>query len=233
MRIIRITSTSILALFLGIAAPLYAQHDQQGDKQDHPEQKQEQHQQAKPESQHAQQRPSEQKQTQNNQQQEHAQQQKQAQNNHQQEHAQQQKHAENNQQHAQQQRNDQPRPGQAQQRVQQSAWQQHRSQHWESDHRTWHQRGGYSGYRIPDDRFRGYFGRDHEFRISGLPFLVVGGYPRFQYSGYWFSAIDPWPEYWGADWYDNDEVYVMYVDDGYYMYNRRYPTEGIAIRIYL
>jgi hypothetical protein len=115
--------------------------------------------------------------------------------------------------------------------VQHSAWQQHRSQHWDSDHRTWQQRGGYHGYRIPEYRFRGYFGPDHGFRIHGRPFLVVGGYPRFQYSGYWFSLVDPWPEYWANDWYDTDEVYVTYVDNGYYMFNRRYPTVGIAISI--
>ncbi len=81
-----------------------------------------------------------------------------------------------------------------QQRVQQSAWQQHRSRNWQSDHRTWQQRGGYRGYRIPDDRYRSYFGPSHGFRIQGLPFLVVGGYPRFQYQGYWMSAVDPWPD---------------------------------------
>jgi len=64
-----------------------------------------------------------------------------------------------------------------------------------------------------------------------LPFLVVGGYPRFQYEGYWISLVDPWPEYWGNDWYDNDDVYVTYVDNGYYMYNRRYPDVGIAVSI--
>ncbi len=106
-----------------------------------------------------------------------------------------------------------------------------RSQHWESDHRTWQQRGGYRGYRIPDDRFRGHFGPEHGFRVHGLPFLVVGGYPRFQYGGYWVSAVDPWPEYWGDNWYDNDDVYVTYVDNGYYLYNRRYPNAGIAISI--
>jgi len=52
-----------------------------------------------------------------------------------------------------------------------------------------------NGYRIPDDRFHGYIGSAHGFRIKGLPFLVVGGYPRFQYGGYWFSPVDPWPEY--------------------------------------
>ena len=33
------------------------------------------------------------------------------------------------------------------------------------------------------------------------------------------------------DWYDNDDVYVTYADNGYYLYNRRYPNVGIAISI--
>ena len=195
MNAIKITSTAILSLLLGIAVPAYAQHEQQDQKQDHPEQQQSKHEQAKP----------------------------------QQEHGQQQQHA----QHAQQQQrgNEHSQRTQEQQRVQRSAWQEHRSQRWDSDHRNWQQRGGYNGYRIPDDHNRGYFGRDHGFRIYGLPFLVVGGYPRFQYEGYWISLVDPWPEYWGNDWYDNDDVYVTYADNGYYLYNRRYPNVGIAISI--
>ena len=59
----------------------------------------------------------------------------------------------------------------------------------------------------------------------------MAGYPRFQYSGYWFSLVDPWPEYWANDWYDTDDVYVTYVDNGYYLFNRRYPRTGIAISI--
>jgi len=110
-------------------------------------------------------------------------------------------------------------------------WQQHRASHWESDHRTWRQRGGYEGYLIPDQHFRGYFGRDHGFKIGVLPFMVVGGYPRFQYGGYWFSSVDPWPEYWGDDWYETDDVYVEYLDNGYYLFNRRYPGSGIAISV--
>jgi hypothetical protein len=143
-------------------------------------------------------------------------------------------------QHAQQQQtvqqprgSEQPKRTEQEQHVQTAAWQQHRTQSWQSDHRTWQQRGGYSGYRIPDNRFRESFGPDHEFRILGLPFLVVGGYPRFQYGGYWFSAVDPWPDSWAADWYDTDDVYVVYVDNGYYLYNQRYPTVGIAISISL
>jgi hypothetical protein len=61
--------------------------------------------------------------------------------------------------------------------------------------------------------------------------MVVGGYPRFQYDGFWFSMVDPWPESWGNNWYDNDDVYVAYVDNGYYLFNRRYPGIGIAISV--
>ena len=257
MKIFGITSTAILSLLFGIAAPAYAQHEQQGEKQDHPQQQQSKHEKAKPEPQHAQQqRQPEQKHQQSQRAQ---QQQRQDQNEHQQskreakheqQHAQQQRQSEQRQQHSQhaqqQQRQDQnrqpehaqrqrgnerPQRTQEQQRVERSAWQEHRSQRWDSDHRTWQQRGGYNGYRIPDERFRGYFGEGHGFRIYGLPFLVVGGYPRFQYDGYWFSMVDPWPEYWANDWYDTDDVYVAYVDNGYYLFDRRYPTVGIAISI--
>jgi hypothetical protein len=244
MKILGITSTAILSLCLGISAPAYAQHEQQDEKQDHPQQQQSKHEQGKPE-QHAQQP---QQQDRNNQQQ-HAQQPQQQDRNNQQQHAQQpqQQDWSNQQQHAQQPQqqdrnsqqqqahqqrgNEHPQRAQEQRRVQQSAWQQHRSQHWDSDHRTWQQRGGYHGYRIPDDRFRGYFGSNHGFRIYGRPFMVVSGYPRFQYEGYWISLMDPWPEYWGNEWYDNDDVYVTYTDNGYYLFNRRYPDVGIAISI--
>ena len=102
-------------------------------------------------------------------------------------------------------------------------WQQHRARSWESEHRTWQQRGGYNGYRIPQDRYRRYFGPQHRFRIYRYPMVVIGGYPRFQYGGFWFSLLDPWPEYWSDGWYDNDDVYIDYYEDGYYLYNPRYP----------
>jgi hypothetical protein len=129
------------------------------------------------------------------------------------------------------------RPSQQGQRVQpaehRGAWQQHRARSWQAEHRTWQQRGGYNGYRIPDDRYRGYFGPDHAFRIYSYPVVVVGGYPRFQYGGFWFMLVDPWPEYWSNDWYENDDVYIYYSNDGYYLHNRRHPGVGIAISISL
>ncbi|MGZ4875628.1 MAG: hypothetical protein ACXV5R_10700, partial [Candidatus Angelobacter sp.] len=119
-----------------------------------------------------------------------------------------------------------------QQVQQQQVWQQHRSNNWDNDHRNWQQRGGYNGYRIPDNDFRGHYGRNHWFRIYSLPFMYQGGYPRFQYGGYWFMVMDPYPDYWGNDWYESDDVYVDYYGDGYYLFNRRYPDRpGIAISI--
>jgi hypothetical protein len=116
---------------------------------------------------------------------------------------------------------------------QQVAWQGDRAQSWQSEHRTWQQRGGYNGYRVPDDRFQNYYGRAHEFRIYSLPVIYVGGHRRFQYGGYWFGLVDPWPEYWSNDWYDRDDVYVDYNDEGYYLYNRRYPRDRISISFYV
>jgi hypothetical protein len=116
---------------------------------------------------------------------------------------------------------------------QRGVWQQHRARNWQSEHRDWRQRGGYSGYRIPDERYRGSFGANHWFRIHRYPIQIYGGHLRFWYAGFWFGLMDPWPEYWSDDWYDNDDVYVVYSEDGYYLYNRRYPMDRIAITVYV
>jgi len=63
--------------------------------------------------------------------------------------------------------------------------------------------------------------------------MYVGGNRRFQYGGYWFGLVDPWPEYWSNDWYNSDDLYVDYYGDGYYLFNRRYPGDRIAISFYL
>ena len=112
-----------------------------------------------------------------------------------------------------------------------SGFGQSRAASWNNDHRSWGQRGGYNGYRVPDDRFRRYFGSNHFFRINRLPTVFVGGYPRFQYDGYWVTFVDPWPETWSPTWYETDDVYIDYTDDGYYVYDRMHPGIGIAVSI--
>jgi hypothetical protein len=108
-------------------------------------------------------------------------------------------------------------------------WGQHRALRWDRDHRTWLQRGGYGGYYIPADHFRLYFGAGRYFRLRTRPTIVMG-YPRFQYRGYWFMLVDPWPERWAADWYATDDLFIDY-DDGYYLHNRRQPGVAIAIAV--
>ena len=108
---------------------------------------------------------------------------------------------------------------------------QSRAGSWKTEHQTWQQRGGYNGYRIPDNRFRLYFGGGHFFRIGGLPLLYVGGYPRFQYDGYWVTFMDPWPEMWPPLWYETDNVYLDWGGDGYYLYDSNYPGIGIAVMV--
>jgi hypothetical protein len=79
--------------------------------------------------------------------------------------------------------------------------------------------------RIPDDRFRASFGRGHDFRM-GNP-VLVGGYSRFQYGGFWVGFVQPWP----VGWYYTDNVYIDYVDGEYYMYNPYHPGARFAISV--
>jgi hypothetical protein len=81
--------------------------------------------------------------------------------------------------------------------------------------------------RIPDARFHSNFGREHQFRM-GNP-VLVGGYSRFQYGGYWFGFVQPWP----VGWYYTDDVYIDYMDGGYYMFDPYHPGARFAISVVL
>src|SRR5579864_6495690 len=83
----------------------------------------------------------------------------------------------------------------------------------------------YNG-RIPEDRFRANFGSVHVFVINRP--VIVEGHPRFQYGGYWFGFGEPWP----GGWAYTDNVYVDYMDGGYYLYNRVHPGVRISINIF-
>jgi hypothetical protein len=79
--------------------------------------------------------------------------------------------------------------------------------------------------RIPDDRFRANFGEQHTFVIREP--VMVGGFSRFQYGGFWFGFVNPWP----AGWYYTDNVYVDYIDGGYYLCNPYYPGARVSISV--
>ena len=71
---------------------------------------------------------------------------------------------------------------------------------------------GNRGGRIPADKFKANFGQQHTFRVS------QGDYNnhRFQYGGYSFGFVDPWP----SNWLYTQNVYVIEIDGVYYLCNR-------------
>ena len=68
-------------------------------------------------------------------------------------------------------------------------------------------------------------GSSNPIRI-GSP-RMIGGYSRFQYGGFWFGFVDPWPE----NWYYTDDVYIDFMDGEYYLFNPYYPGARIAISV--
>jgi hypothetical protein len=79
--------------------------------------------------------------------------------------------------------------------------------------------------RIPDDRFRANFGREHSFHPPHPE--VVSGRPQFQYGGYSFVMVDAWP----ADWAYTDDCYIDYIDGEYFLFDLRHPGVRIALTI--
>jgi hypothetical protein len=69
--------------------------------------------------------------------------------------------------------------------------------------------------------------------MFSYPILMIEGFPRFEFGGFWFSVMDPWPEYWSDDWYSRDDVYIEDSGGGYYLRNRRHPGDRISITVYL
>jgi hypothetical protein len=81
--------------------------------------------------------------------------------------------------------------------------------------------------RIPESNFHEHFGREHHFRFQRPQ--IIDGRSRFQYSGYWFELVDPWPADWGYD----DDVYVDYEDDQYYLFDPEHSGARIVINVVL
>lgn len=77
--------------------------------------------------------------------------------------------------------------------------------------------------RISDEHYRASFGSGHNFRVNRGDY----DHRRFQYGGYSFGFIDPWP----VAWYYTDDVYVVYDDGGYYMYDVVHPGVRISVNI--
>jgi len=82
-----------------------------------------------------------------------------------------------------------------------------------------------SAGRIPADRYKANFGREHTFRVSQSDFSSG----RFQYSGYWFGLGGAWP----SNWLYTQDVYVIEIDGMYYLCNPMYPGVNLVINVTL
>jgi hypothetical protein len=82
------------------------------------------------------------------------------------------------------------------------------------------QRGG--GGRIPADRYKANFGQEHRFHVSQADYSSGR---RFQYGGYSFGFIDPWP----SNWLYTQDVYVVEISGMYYLCNPMYPGVNLAL----
>jgi hypothetical protein len=80
--------------------------------------------------------------------------------------------------------------------------------------------------RIPDDKFRAHFGRSHTFRAQTV---IVQGRPQFQYGGYSFTLVDPWP----VGWAYSDDCYIDYIDGEYFLFDLLHPGVRIAVTVVL
>jgi|HubBroStandDraft_6_1064221.scaffolds.fasta_scaffold171150_2 hypothetical protein len=203
-------STATLILLFGVAISTHAQENKQEEhhqdsKPAQHEAKPEQHQQQQSKPAHEQQhqaKPAEHQQTQQSKSNSQERTQQAAHSEHQQSHPE--SHAENNN-HAQSQAH--------------SEHAQNSNAHQSNEHRA-----GYShGDRISDAHYASHFGREHSFHVNRGDY----DHRRFDYGGYSWGFVEPWPVAWGY----SDDVYVVYADGGYYMYNRAHSGVRISINI--
>jgi flagellar motor protein MotB len=80
---------------------------------------------------------------------------------------------------------------------------------------------GNGGGRIPADKFKANFGQQHTFRVSQSDYSNH----RFQYGGYSFGFVDPWP----SNWLYTQDVYVVEINGVYYLCNASFPGVNLAL----
>jgi hypothetical protein len=233
MKIIEVLTTSILFLLPGAIAPAYALGQHEQEKQ--PEEKQQQAkpaqhvQQAKPaqQPQHAAQQAkpaAQQKQAKPVQEPQRATQQKQAKPAQEPQRATQQKQAKPTQEPQRATQQKQAKPTQQSQRAGQQREAKPAQQRAGAQQGNRGQSAGSHGS-IPEARFRSNFGRGHTFHVNRGEFANGSG--RFQYGGYWFNVVDPWP----VGWLYTDDVYVDYLNGGYFLCDPLHPGVYISINI--
>jgi len=211
MKAITIISTAALSLILGTAALAYAQQDQ--DKPAPQDEKAQKDKSAKPEDKNAKQQQDKNRAEGNNAQQENK-------NNKQEE-----KNAQQDKNNTKQEERTTQQQDKNNRQEKNNAQQQNRNNQQDERNTQQAQRAGGNGRgRIPDDRFRASFGREHSFRVNQADYSRDR---RFQYGGYSFVFVDEWP----SNWLYTQDVFVVEIDGVYYLCNAMYPGVNITLNI--
>jgi hypothetical protein len=94
-----------------------------------------------------------------------------------------------------------------------------------------HARPAGKSARIPDEKFRANFGRQHTFTVTRViqTRTVVANQTTFVYGGYNFMFLDPWP----AGWLMTDMVYVDFIDGEYFLLDAMHPGVQVALFVSL
>ena len=207
MKLIGIISIAVLSLTLGVAAPVYAQQDRQEEEKAKPSPEEKKPQPGKPAKQQKDNRAGQDKGTKLEQ-----------------KNARQEKASKPEKKTDKQEKNTKPEQTNAKQEKITKPEENNARQTKPAQSAQGAQRGDDNG-RIPDDRFKDHFGREHTFRVT------QGDYSnrRFQYGGYSFGFVGPWP----SNWLYSQDVYVMDINGVYYLCNPMYPNANIALSIAL
>src|SRR5579863_3533047 len=196
MRLLSVVSTAVLAL--AIAVPLYAQQEQHDQKEEEKGKDTQQEKKAQPEKSAKQEEKNTQQDRSKNQEEKSAQQQD---------------------------RNNKPEQKNAQQENKNNQQENRNAQEHSKQAEPARQAQRGNGNRIPDDRYRANFGREHTFRVSQGDY----GNHRFEYGGYSFAFVDAWP----SNWLYTQDLYVIDINGVYYLCNPMYPGVNVAIDVTL
>jgi len=82
------------------------------------------------------------------------------------------------------------------------------------------------GKKIPDEKFKQSFGREHTFKVQRTQ-IINNPQPVVVYAGYNFQFVQAWPSVWGFD----DPVYIDYdaMADEYFLIDTFHPDVRVAV----
>ncbi len=233
-RVAAVINAGALFLFLGMLAPAYAQDQAEHPKADQHAQEQQKHVDQKQQEHARKEQEKSQKEAQKRQKSEQRQQEKQAKDQQQRQEKQAKEQQQRQEKQAQVQQGHQEKQAKEQRtREQHDRMAQNNDHPNKNDNRAdrndnHHDRGQMEARnheRIPEDRYREHFGHEHEFHVHRV--VEVEGHPRFQYSGYWFELVNPWPMEWSYD----DDCYITYMDGDYWLLDPVHP--GVQIQVFV